>query len=146
MRRAQGIDGALSASRSSYIGGTSKTSNVLAGKIYGIPVSGTHSHSWVLSFDSEEEAFRSYAEVMPDNCVLLVDTYDTLEGVINAIKIGKELKEKGADSHYVGILARALRKTRSLDRGLDEASAPSREVLYKWIEESMTQRDMLKTD
>ncbi len=58
----------------------------------------------------------------------------------------KELKEEGADSHYVGILARALRKTRALDRGLDEASAPSREVLYKWIEESMTQRDMLKTD
>ena len=95
LRRAQGIDGALSASRASYIGGCSKTSNVLAGKLFDIPVSGTHSHSWVLSFDSEEEAFRSYAEVMPDNCVLLVDTYDTLEGVINAIKIGKELKEKG---------------------------------------------------
>ena len=83
LRRAQGIDGALSASRASYVGGCSKTSNVLAGKLFDIPVSGTHSHSWVLSFDSEEEAFRSYAEVMPNNCVLLVDTYDTLQGVIN---------------------------------------------------------------
>ena len=117
LRRAQGIDGALSASRASYIGGCSKTSNVLAGKLFDIPVSGTHSHSWVLSFDSEEEAFRSYAEVMPDNCVLLVDTYDTLEGVINAIKIGKELKEKGKsligiriDSGDLSYLSKKARK------------------------------------
>lgn len=117
LRRAQGIDGALSASRASYIGGCSKTSNVLAGKLFDIPVSGTHSHSWVLSFDSEEEAFRSYAEVMPDNCVLLVDTYDTLQGVINAIKIGKELKEKGKsligiriDSGDLAYLSKKARK------------------------------------
>ena len=117
LRRAQGIDGALSASRASYIGGCSKTSNVLAGKLFDIPVSGTHSHSWVLSFDSEEEAFRSYAEVMPDNCVLLVDTYDTLQGVIKAIKIGKELKEKGKsligiriDSGDLAYLSKKARK------------------------------------
>ena len=117
LRRAQGIDGALSASRASYVGGCSKTSNVLAGKLFDIPVSGTHSHSWVLSFDSEEEAFRSYAEVMPDNCVLLVDTYDTLQGVIKAIKIGKELKEKGKsligiriDSGDLAYLSKKARK------------------------------------
>ena len=117
LRRAQGIDGALSASRASYVGGCSKTSNVLAGKLFDIPVSGTHSHSWVLSFDSEEEAFRSYAEVMPNNCVLLVDTYDTLQGVINATKIGKELKEKGKslagiriDSGDLSYLSKKARK------------------------------------
>ena len=117
LRRAQGIDGALSASRASYIGGCSKTSNVLAGKLFDIPVNGTHSHSWVLSFDSEEEAFRSYAEVMPDNCVLLVDTYDTMEGVLNAIKIGKELKNKGKsllgiriDSGDLAYLSKKARK------------------------------------
>ena len=95
LRRAQGFDGALAASRAAFIGGCSKTSNLLAGKLFGIPVSGTHSHSWVLSFDSEEEAFRSYSEVMPDNCILLVDTYDTIKGVKNAIRIAKELKKKG---------------------------------------------------
>tara|TARA_B100000427_G_scaffold165584_1_gene137558 strand:+ start:6 stop:1007 length:1002 start_codon:yes stop_codon:yes gene_type:complete len=117
LRRAQGIDGALSASRASYVGGCSKTSNVLAGKLFDIPVSGTHSHSWVLSFDSEEEAFRSYAEVMPNNCVLLVDTYDTLQGVINATKIGKELKQKGKslagiriDSGDLAYLSKKARK------------------------------------
>jgi len=89
----------------------------LAGKLFDIPVSGTHSHSWVLSFDSEEEAFRSYAEVMPDNCVLLVDTYDTMEGVLNAIKIGKELKKKGKnllgiriDSGDLAYLSKKARK------------------------------------
>jgi len=117
LRRAQGIDGALSASRASYIGGCSKTSNVLAGKLFDVPVSGTHSHSWVLSFDSEEEAFRSYAEVMPDNCILLVDTYETMEGVLNAIKIGKELIKKGKsllgiriDSGDLAYLSKKARK------------------------------------
>jgi nicotinate phosphoribosyltransferase len=95
LRRAQGIDGALAASRASYIGGCSSTSNVLAGKIFNIPVSGTHSHSWILSHDSEIEAFRSFSEVMPDNCILLVDTYDTLKGVEKAIEIAKELKKAG---------------------------------------------------
>ena len=93
LRRSQGIDGALSASRSSYIGGCSKTSNVLAGKIFDIPVSGTHSHSWVLAFESELESFKKYASVMPDNCVLLVDTFDTLRGIKNAITVAKELEK-----------------------------------------------------
>ncbi|GAB5402686.1 MAG: nicotinate phosphoribosyltransferase [Aureliella sp.] len=95
LRRAQGIDGALAASRAAYIGGCSATSNVLAGKLYGIPVKGTHAHSWVMSFDSETDAFEAYADAMPNNCVFLVDTYDTLVGVRNAIAVGQKLKRDG---------------------------------------------------
>ena len=101
LRRAQGRDGALSASRAAYVGGCAATSNVLAGKTFGIPVRGTHAHSWVMSFDTELEAFRAYAEVMPNNCVFLVDTYDTLEGVRNAITVGRMLRERGKE--LVGI-------------------------------------------
>lgn len=97
LRRAQGIDGALAASRASYIGGCSATSNVMAGKLLGIPVSGTHAHSWIMSFDSELEAFKAYADAFPDQCVFLVDTYDTIKGVANAIEVGKMLKEKGKE-------------------------------------------------
>jgi nicotinate phosphoribosyltransferase len=97
LRRAQGPDGALSASRASYIGGCVATSNVLAGKKYGIPVSGTHAHSWVTAFPDEMTAFSAYAEVMPHNCVLLVDTYDTIQGVKHAIEIGKTLRAKGSE-------------------------------------------------
>ncbi|PHS02689.1 MAG: nicotinate phosphoribosyltransferase [Blastopirellula sp.] len=95
LRRAQGIDGGLAASRAAYIGGCAATSNVLAGKLFGIPVRGTHAHSWVMSFDDEQEAFAQYAEVMPNNCVFLVDTYDTLEGVRQAITVGQQLRKKG---------------------------------------------------
>lgn len=101
LRRAQGIDGALTASRSAYIGGCDMTSNVLAGKIFGIPVAGTHSHSWVMVFDDELEAFQTYAKSMPNNCVFLVDTYDTLEGVKKAIQVGQWLKERG--KRFLGI-------------------------------------------
>jgi len=101
LRRAQGVDGALGASRAAYIGGCAATSNVLAGKRYGIPVRGTHAHSWVMSFDDEREAFLAYAEAMPNNCVFLVDTYDTLEGVRHAVETGKWLRERGHE--MVGI-------------------------------------------
>ncbi|MFM2418693.1 MAG: Nicotinate phosphoribosyltransferase pncB2, partial [Pseudomonadota bacterium] len=95
LRRAQGIDGALAASRAAFIGGCTATSNVLAGKRFGIPVRGTHAHSWVMSFDTEREAFEAYADAMPNNCVLLVDTYDTLAGVQNAIAVGERLRQRG---------------------------------------------------
>jgi nicotinate phosphoribosyltransferase len=101
LRRAQGIDGALAASRAAYIGGCAATSNVLAGHLFGIPVRGTHAHSWVMSFDDEPAAFEAYARAMPNNCVFLVDTYDTLLGVQNAIAAGQQLRERG--HHMVGI-------------------------------------------
>jgi nicotinate phosphoribosyltransferase len=95
LRRAQGFDGGLSASRAAYVGGCAATSNLLAGKLHGIPVRGTHAHSWVMFFDGELEAFRAYADAMPNNCVFLVDTYDTLAGVDRAIEVGGELRARG---------------------------------------------------
>jgi nicotinate phosphoribosyltransferase len=96
LRRAHGPDGGLSGSRAAYIGGCVTTSNVLAGKVYGIPVSGTHAHSWVMSFPSELESFRAFARHYPDRCVLLVDTYDTIQsGVPNAITVFKEMRAQG---------------------------------------------------
>ncbi len=121
MRRAQGIDGALAASRASYIGGCVGTSNVLAGKLFDIPVKGTHAHSWVMSFPTEQEAFEAYAEAMPNNCTFLVDTYNTLEGVKKSIEVGKKLQAKGhqmvgirldsGDLAYLSIEARKLLDT-----------------------------------
>ncbi|MCL2645747.1 MAG: nicotinate phosphoribosyltransferase [Phycisphaerales bacterium] len=118
LRRAQGMDGAVTASRAAYIGGCAATSNALAGKIFGIPVKGTHAHSWVMCFANESEAFDAYAQAMPNNCVFLVDTYDTLDGVRNAVKAGKKLCAKGrklqgirldsGDLAYLSIEARKI--------------------------------------
>jgi nicotinate phosphoribosyltransferase len=130
LRRAQGRDGALAASRAAHVGGCAATSNVLAGKCFGIPVRGTHAHSWVMSFDTEFEAFEAYAEVMPNNCVFLVDTYDTIEGVRNAIKVGLDLRQRGKE--LVGIrldsgdLAWLSTQARKL---LDEAGFPKAVVV-----------------
>lgn len=96
LRRAQGPDGALSACRAAYIGGAEATSNVLGAALYQFPTRGTHAHSWIQSFKTEIEAFRCYASSFPDDCVLLVDTYDVLKsGLPNAIQIAKELEEQG---------------------------------------------------
>lgn len=123
LRRAQGADAGIYGARAACIGGCRTTSNVVAGKLFGIPVTGTHSHSWVMSFDSELEAFEKYAEIYPDNCLLLVDTYDTLKsGVPNAIKVFDELKAKGHKPVGIrldsGDLAYLSRKARVM---LDEA-------------------------
>jgi len=101
LRRAHGIDGGLSASRAAYIGGCAATSNVLAGRLFDIPVKGTHAHSWIMTFDNEQEAFDVYGEVLPDNSVFLVDTYNTLEGVKNAIRTGEKLREQGHPLHGI---------------------------------------------
>lgn len=118
LRRAQGPDAGIYGARAAYIGGCRTTSNVLAGKMFGIPIVGTHSHSWVMSFKDELEAFRAYAKQYPKSCLLLVDTYDTLNtGIPNAIKVFDELKEKGfkplgirLDSGDLAYLSKVARK------------------------------------
>lgn len=96
LRRAQGPDAGIYGARAAMIAGCASTSNVLCGQMFNVPVSGTHAHSWVMSFDTELESFRAYADLYPSNCLLLVDTYDTLKsGVKNAIIVFKELEAKG---------------------------------------------------
>ena len=104
LRRAQGPDAGIYGARAAIIGGCAGTSNVLTGQMFNVPVSGTHAHSWVMSFDEEIEAFRAYAKLFPDKCILLVDTYDTLEsGVPNAIKVFDEMKAAGVEMKSYGI-------------------------------------------
>ena len=125
LRRAQGPDGGLAVARASYVGGAGSTSNVLAGKIYGIPVFGTHAHSWVMAFPSELEAFRAFAASSPKNCTLLVDTYDVETGVANAITVAKEMEERGERLNAIridsGDLARLSKHARA---AFDEAGLP----------------------
>lgn len=130
LRRAQGSDGALTASRAAYIGGCAATSNVLAGRRFGIPVRGTHAHSWVMSFADEREAFSAYAEALPNNCTFLVDTYDTVEGVRRAAEVGKQLQARGhaiagvrLDSGDLTALSVAARRI------LDEAGLPEAAIV-----------------
>ncbi len=127
LRRAQGGDGALCASRAAFVGGCVATSNTLAGKAFDIPASGTMAHSWIMSIGDELEAFRIFADLYPDNAVLLIDTFDTLgSGIEHAITVGLELKEKGKklsvriDSGDLSYLSREIRK-RLDDAGLEDA-------------------------
>ena len=130
-RRAQGYDGAILGARAAYIGGCHGTACVISDRDYHIPAGGTMAHSWVQMFDSEYEAFRAYADIYPDNCVFLVDTYNVLKsGVPNAIKVAKEMAEKGirpkgirldsGDIAYLSIKAREM---------LDAAGFPDMQIM-----------------
>ena len=130
LRRAQGPDAGIYGARAAIIGGCSATSNVLTGQLFGIPVKGTHSHSWVMSFPDELTAFRAYADAFPDACLLLVDTYNTLKsGIPNAITVFRELREKGHEPVGIrldsGDLAYLTKKARAM---LDEAGFPDAEI------------------
>ncbi|MEX2591954.1 MAG: nicotinate phosphoribosyltransferase [Anditalea sp.] len=130
LRRAQGIDGAIAATRASYIGGCSSTSNVMAGKLLDIPVAGTHAHSWIMSFDNELAAFKAYADTFPDNCTLLVDTYDTINGIKNAILVGNMLKKKGKNLLGIRIDSGDLAYFSNIARKmLDEAGFPKTKIV-----------------
>ncbi|MFC1823742.1 nicotinate phosphoribosyltransferase [Thermodesulfobacteriota bacterium] len=144
LRRAQGPNGALMASRASYIGGVEGTSNVLAGRMYGIPVRGTHGHSWVESFPDELAAFRAYAKVYPHDCLLLVDTYDTLQtGLPHAVQVGNELKKRGSDLRGIrldsGDLAYLSEEARQMldEAGFNDATIVASSDLDEWIIESL---------
>ena len=127
LRRAQGPDAGIYGARAAIIGGCVGTSNVLTGQMYNMPAMGTHAHSWVMSFPTELEAFRKYAELFPTSCLLLVDTYDTLRsGVPNAITVFNELREKGYEPKGIrldsGDLAYLSREARKM---LDDAGFPN---------------------
>lgn len=128
LRRAQGPDAGIYGARAAVIGGCTGTSNVLAGQLFDIPVKGTHAHSWIMSFPDEYTAFKTYAEMYPSACILLVDTYDTLKsGVPNAIRVFQEMRDRGITLSYYGIrldsgdLAYLSKKARKM---LDEAGFP----------------------
>lgn len=130
LRRAQGPDAGIYGARASIIGGCQATSNVLTSQLFGVPVGGTHAHSWVMSFEDELTAFRAYADVFPDNCLLLVDTYDTLgSGVPNAITVFKELRARGQEPVGIrldsGDLAFLSRQARVM---LDDAGFPDAKI------------------
>jgi nicotinate phosphoribosyltransferase len=152
LRRAQGFDGGLSASRAAHIGGCSATSNVMAGRLYDLPVRGTHAHSWVMAFDSELEAFEAYARAQPNNCILLVDTYDTLEGVRRAVEVGLRLRRRGhsmtgirldsGDLAYLSIEARRILDAAGLTEAIIVASNDLDEHLIASLKEQGARIDV----
>jgi len=140
LRRAQGPDAGIYGARAAIIGGCSFTSNVLTGELYNIPAKGTHAHSWVMSFPTELDAFRAYADIFPDTCLLLVDTYDTLRsGVPNAIKVFEELKRKGYKPVGIrldsGDLAYLSKKARVMldNAGFSEAKIFASGDIDEWL-------------
>ncbi len=147
LRRAQGPDGGMSATRASFIGGASGTSNTLAGKLYDIPVMGTMAHAWIMAFPSELEAFEAYAKLYPTKAVFLIDTYDTLRsGIKNAIKAGAKLVEQGynfgvrLDSGDISYLTKEVRK--ELNRaGFPQATITVSNELTEEIIETLVQQN-----
>ncbi len=143
LRRAQGPDAGIYGARASIIGGCNGTSNVLTGQMFNIPVKGTHSHSWVMSFDSELDAFRAFAKVYPDSCLLLVDTYDSVQGIKNAITVFKELKSAGhkpvgirLDSGDLAYLSKLARKMLD-DAGFKDAIVMASGDIDEYLLESL---------
>lgn len=146
LRRAQGPDAGIYGARAAVIAGCVGTSNVLTGQMFGVPVKGTHAHSWIMSFLDEYTAFKTYADLYPDACILLVDTYDTLRsGVPNAIRVFKEMREKGIDLKGYGIrldsgdLAYLTKKARKMldDAGFEDAIISASSDLDEYLIDSL---------
>ena len=146
LRRAQGPDAGLYGARAAMIGGCKGTSNVLAGQMFDVPILGTHAHSWIMSFPDEYTAFKTYADLYPNSCTLLVDTYDTLRsGVPNAIRVFTELREKGihpksygirmdsGDLAYLSIEARRMLN----EAGFEDATISASNDLDEYLIESL---------
>lgn len=149
-RRAQGMDGAYSATRAAYIGGCAGTSNVWAAKHLGLPpdaVKGTMAHSLIMSFESEPEAFAAYARALPNNCTFLVDTYGTLEGVKHAIEAGNELRRRGYELAGIrldsGDLAAFSKRARVMlhEAGFDDTQIMASNDLDERLIESLKRQD-----
>ena len=146
LRRAQGPDAGIYGARAAVIGGCIGTSNVLCGQLFGIPVKGTHAHSWIMSFPDEYTAFKAYADLYPDACILLVDTYDTLKsGVPNAIRVFTEMRQAGIPLTFYGIrldsgdLAYLSKKARKMldDAGFTDAVISASNDLDEYLIESL---------
>lgn len=146
LRRAQGPDAGTYGARAAMIGGCIGTSNVLCGQLFDVPVKGTHAHSWIMSFEDEYTAFKTYANMYPDACILLVDTYDTLgSGVPNAIRVFREMREAGIEPGYYGIrldsgdLAYMSKKARKMldDAGFPDAAISASSDLDEYLIESL---------
>ncbi|MDY0202014.1 MAG: nicotinate phosphoribosyltransferase [Tenuifilaceae bacterium] len=147
LRRAQGVGG-YHATRAAYVGGFNSTSNVRAGRDFGIPVSGTMAHSFIQSYDDELTAFRDYAQTHPNNCILLVDTYNTLEsGLPNAIIVGKEMEARGHKLKGIrldsGDLAYLAKKSREMldNAGLTDVKIAASNQLDEIIIKSLLEQD-----
>ena len=144
-RRAQGIDSAIKMARASYIAGFDGTSNVLASRRYGIPAVGTMAHSFITSFNSEIEAFSAYASSFPDNSTFLVDTYDTLQGIRNAIIVAKRMREQGHELNAIrldsGDLLALSVEARAM---LDAAGLPNVQVLASGGLDEFQAQDLIR--
>ena len=146
LRRAQGPDAGTYGARAAMIGGCIGTSNVLCGQLFDVPVKGTHAHSWIMSFPDEYTAFKTYAEMYPSACILLVDTYDTLKsGIPNAIRVFKEMRDAGVNLSFYGIrldsgdLAYLSKKARKMldDAGFSDAVISASNDLDEYLIDSL---------